>query len=84
MTAAMLTMSEVMARLRFSRTKVESLVKAGKLRAMKDGRWRFDEQDLERYIELEKQAQHGPTVAASVAAAFDADHELDLLDNPFA
>ena len=80
---AMLTMAEVMARLRFSRTKVECLVKSGKLRAMKDGRWRFDPQDVDRYIELEKQAQHGPTVQASVAAAFDADRALDLTDSPF-
>lgn len=79
----MLTIPQVCLRLTLGESTVRGLIKSGKLRAAKFGKWRIDPVDLEAYIESQKTASHAPTVAAAVEAAFDADTQFTVTEHRF-
>ncbi len=57
MKRTMMTIPDVMNRLNLSYSTVNALITSVRLRAMKVGRWRVDPDDLEAFIEAEKQAR---------------------------
>lgn len=84
----LLTIAQVCDRLQLGDTAVRRLIRTGKLRA---GRvndtprspWRIDPRDLDAYEERQRALAHGPTIAASVERAFDADDALGLTERRF-